>query len=136
MECRRFGAAVCCTTCGTTAGCLAADESEPEPVIDSLKLENHRQTEGYEYTVQIENEEEFVFEESQRLGPAGSGNDATAFEDPVDPGAYTVRVTADEYSATAKTQALVADEKPCLRFKFHLSSKTLHMEHRSYNRSE
>lgn len=128
--------AVCCAACGASTGCLAGDESELKPVIDSLELENYRREAGHECTVQIEDEREIVFDETHRPGSAGSGNDATVVEDPVEPGAYTVRVTVDEYSATTDTQTLVEDEKPWLRLKFYLIPETLYVERRSYDRCE
>lgn len=125
--------------CGVTAGCLSTPDADPVPDLAVLELENHR-TDGHEFAVRIEAKEEdertVVFAETRRLGPAGSGDSAVAFERPVEPGAYSVRVRTAGYSATAETDALVSADEPCLRLLFALGHETLHLEHYTYERCD
>lgn len=134
MNRRTFGGVLGSVICGVTAGCLFGGDSEPNARIALLELENHEE-ESHEFTVQIE-AETVVFEETLRLGPAGSGDDATGFEDPVEPGRYTVRAHAAGSSATVEAGALVSDDEPCLRLRFYLANEILHAERQSYDRCE
>lgn len=136
MKRRKLVGTICCFLSGGSTGCLAEDESEPRAEITSLELENHRRDESYAFTIQIEDGGETVFDETHRLDPAGSGNDAIVIDDPVDPGVYSVRVDVDEYSASGETQELISGEQTCLRLQFHLGPETLHMEHQLYDRCE
>lgn len=133
MNRRRFLGAACCLCSVSGAGCLADDSTAPQAEIALLELENHRRGESHEFTVQIEGED-VVFEESGRLEPAGSGNEAVSFDAPVDPGRYTVRVTVDSHAVTASTRELISDGKQCLRLQFHLGDSGLQMEHHLYDR--
>lgn len=134
MKRRAFAATVGCLL---GAGCLDEDEPKVEAEIAFLELENHRRDEGYEFAVRIEDASEVVFEETPRLGPAGSGSSAVAFEDPVSgSGAYAVRVEAGDHSATADAQDLISESEPCLGLRFYLGQRTLHAEHLSFQRCD
>jgi hypothetical protein len=88
---RRAFVVASCGVLGVLAGCSGTDNPEPEARIDALELENHRRETGYEFTARIEDGAERLFEETRFLGPAGSGEEAIVFEEPVDgPGTYTV----------------------------------------------
>jgi len=136
MKRREFVAVSCCSACGISAGCLGENDSEPASEIVSLEIRNDRREESHEFLVQIENEEGTVFEETFPLEAAGSGKSALTLEDPVEPGAYTVRVEADEHSATVETQDRITNDQPCIRLQFYLSSETLHSEYQLYDQCE
>ncbi|WP_241175477.1 hypothetical protein [Natronolimnobius sp. AArcel1] len=103
MRRREFVAVGCCSVCGISAGCLDEDDSDSVPEIVSLEVRNDQREENHEFIVQIEDEEGTVFEEIYHLEAADPGESAIALEDPVEPGAYTVRVEADEHSVTVDT---------------------------------
>lgn len=133
MRRREFVAVGCYSVCGISAGCLGEDDSEPVSEIGSLEIRNDQREESHEFWVQIEDEEGTVFEETNHLEAAGSDESAIALEDPVEPGAYTVRVEADEHSATVDAQDRITDDQTCIRLQFYLSSETLHSEYQLYN---
>ncbi|WP_267641530.1 hypothetical protein [Haloarchaeobius amylolyticus] len=124
-----------CVFCGLTAGCLTADDSGSTAEIALLELENHRRDESQEFSVEIA-ADEVVFERSPRLGPAGSGTAAVAYENPVEPGTYTVNVAAAGRSVTAETSDLRTAEHSCLRLQCYLGETTLHLEHGTYERCD
>lgn len=126
----------CCFVFGISAGCFRETGSEPVPEIDSLEIRNDHREESHEFLIQIEEEEETVFEETYQLEAAGSGESAVALEDPVQPGAYTVRVEADEQSATVDLKDRITDDQTCIRLQFYLSSETLHSEYQLYDQCE
>lgn len=142
MKRRGFVGGTCCLFAGMSAGCVTESSSEPDPEIGLIEVKNDRQDESYVLTIEIidmdyfDNEEVVVFNERQRLGPAGSGNSAVVFENPVEPGEYTVCVDVGEYSASAETRGLIEHEQPCLRLQFYLGTETLHMEPQLYDRCE
>ncbi|WP_435365404.1 hypothetical protein [Haloarchaeobius sp. DYHT-AS-18] len=135
MDRRTFVEGLGCVFCGLTAGCLTANEPEPTAEIALLELENHRRDESQEFSVRIA-DDEVVFERSPRLGPAGSGTDAVVYENPVEPGTYTVKVAAAGHSVTAETSDLRTEEHSCLRLQCYLGETTLHMEHGVYERCD
>lgn len=132
---RRGFVGTICGMCGIAAGCLSRNDTPATAEIARLELENHRRDASYEFDVQIE-EEEVVFEETRELEPAGSGNEVVAFEHPVEPGTYTVRVDADRYSASVETDELVSADQTGPDLQFYLSDTTLHAEHQLYDRCE
>ncbi|WP_084777772.1 hypothetical protein [Natrialba sp. SSL1] len=136
MRRREFVVVGCCSVCGISAGCLGEDDPEPVSEIDSLEIRNDQREESHEFLIQIEDEEGTVFEETNYLEAAGSDESAVALEDPVEPGAYTVRVEADEHSATVDAQDRITDDQTCVRLQFYLSSETLHSEYQLYDRCE
>lgn len=142
MNRREFVGGTCCLFAGMSAGCLTGSRSEPNPEIGLLEVENHRRNGSYVFTIEIvdtgysDDEEVVVFHETQRLGPAGSGNSAVVFETPVEPGEHTVRVEVGEYSASAETRELISDDQTCLRLQFYLGTETLHMEPHLFDRCE
>jgi len=136
MRRREFVAVGCCSVCGISAGCLDEDDSEPVPEIVSLEVRNDHREEDHEFMLQIKDEEGTVFEETYHLEAADSGESAIALEDPVEPGAHTVRVEVDEHSATVDTQDRITDDQTCIRLQFYLGSETLHSEYQLYDRCE
>ena len=136
MRRRAFVATGCWAICGGSAGCLDTDDTELVPAIVGLELRNDRREESHEFWVEIADGAETVFEERYQLEAAGSGESAVALEDPVEPGAYTVRVEADEHSATVDTQDRITDGQTCIRLQFYLSPQTLHSEYQLYDRCD
>ena len=126
---RSFVATVGSLPAGMLAGCLD-EESEPEPQIAYLELENHRRDESYEFYVRIEEDGETVFEATEELAPADPSEGAVVFEDPVTgPGDYEVFVAVDEYDASVGTKQLISEEEDCLYLDFYLGAATLHFEY-------
>lgn len=136
MRRRQFVSVGCCFVCGVSAGCLDEHDPEPVPEIVSLEIRNDRWEESHEFMVHIEDKDGIVFEETYHLEAAGSGESAVALEGPVEPGAYTVRIEADEYSATVDTQDRITDDQTCIRLQFYLGPETLHSEYHLYDRCE
>ena len=136
MRRREFVTVGCCSVCGMSAGCLEEDDAEPVSEIISVEVRNDQREEDHEFVVQIEDEAENVFDETYNLKAADSDESAVVLEEPVEPGAYTVRVEADEHSATVDAHDRITDEQPCIRLQFYLSSETLHSEYRLYDRCE
>jgi hypothetical protein len=117
------------------AGCLGRSGADPTPEVDVIEVENHRREEGSEFSVRVTDGEETLFEEVGSLGPAGSGESAVAFADPVaDPGAYEVVVEVGDEAANVETAEWVSGDETCLRLVFYLGPRSLHWEHTSYQR--
>jgi len=142
MKRRTFVGGTCCLFVGTSAGCVTGSRTEPNPEIGLLEVENHRRDGSYVFTIEIidndhtDDEDIVVFHETQRLGPAGSGNSAVVFENPIEPGQHTVHVDVDGYSASAETGELISDDQTCLRLQFYLGTETLHVETKLYDQCE
>ncbi len=136
MRRRQFVAAGCCSVCGRSAGCLTEDDSGPVSEVGLLEIRNDQWDRGHEFLVQIEREAETVFEETHQLEAADSGESGVVLEDPVEPGALTVRVAVADHSVTVNTHDLVTDDRTCIRLQFCLGSETLHSEYQLYNRCE
>lgn len=134
MKRREFVGGTCLLVAGSTAGCVT--ESDPDSKIDLFEVENHRPDRSHEFTVEIADGDDVVFQETDRLGPAGSGNDVVVFEDPVESGDYTIRVDAAGHSVSEDTQELISDEQTCLRLLSYLDTETLHLEPRLFDRCE
>lgn len=133
MNRREFVAAACCVPLG--AGCLGRGAADPTPEIDVIEVENHRRGERHEFAVRVLDGESVVFEETGSLGPAGSGESAVAFEDPVaDPGAYEVVVEIGGEATSVETAKWVGGDETCLRLVAYLGARSLHWEHTSYQR--
>ncbi len=131
---RRAFVVASCGVLGALTGCFGTDDPEPEARIDALELENHRRETGYEFTARIEDGAERLFEETRVLGPAGSGEEAIVFEEPVDgSGTYTVRVDAGEHTATVDTRDYIEDDSACLRLDFYLGATSLQAEPTAYD---
>lgn len=136
MERRSFVATACCLCAGGIAGCLFEPGPQPRPALAVIELANHRRDERSTFTLQIDDGDHVVFEDTFLLDPSGSGTSSIALEDPVDPGAYTVRVEAAGESAAAETQELITADESCLRLRFYLDAETLHLEHQRYNQCD
>lgn len=135
MKRRTFLATACSALAGATAGCLSGTDPAPAPAIAVLELENHRRDRGYEFAVRVTEGESVVLEDRRHLGPAGSGESAAAYRDPVaEPGAYAVTVAVEDRSVTVETADLVSPGTDCLGLQFYLGARTLHAEHRTYRR--
>ncbi|WP_435093383.1 hypothetical protein [Halorubrum sp. N11] len=117
---------------GSLAGCLS-DSSEPNAVIDHIRLENHRREAEYVFTVWIRKDDEVLFEEKRQLEASGEGKAYADFESPLsEPGQYSIQVDVDGDSAHVDTQDLVSESTRCLYLQFYLGASTLHWEHTSY----
>lgn len=137
MDGREFLGAASGAFCVTAAGCLSTNDTDPEPRLLWVELENHRRKSGYEFTVRIEEDESTVFEATRELGPAGSGEDATVIENPVaDSGRYSVHAETGDHSVTVETAPRVSSDEPCLGLQFYLGASALNAEHTSYSECE
>ena len=129
---RKFLRTASIASLGSLAGCLTTD-TEPEAVIEHIRLENHRREKGYVFTVRIREDDEVRFEEHRQLEPAGEGQAYADFESPLsEPGQYSIQVDVGGDSASVDSQALVSESQACLSLKFFLGASTLHWERTSY----